>query len=71
MSKGKGAFEQVGAKVLVICNSAWSDEQWPAFGVEEYPDIEAVHKHAQLLQELNWFRYIDSSTTLGTRWELE
>ncbi len=63
------ALTQVGGKRVLLCNSAWANEQWSAFGVEEFPDIEAVQKHSQLLDELNWYRYIESITTLGTRWE--
>ncbi len=60
------ALAQVGAKRVLLCVSAWANEQWTAFGVEEFPDIEAVQKHSQLLIELNWFRYLESITTLGT-----
>ena len=41
-------------------------ERWPFFGVEEFPDLEAVQRHEQILTDLNWARYIDSRTTLGT-----
>ena len=60
------ALAQVGGKRVLVCASAWSNEAWLAFGVEEFPDLEAVQKHSQLLAELNWFRYIESITTLGT-----
>ena len=35
-------------------------------GVEEFPDLEAVQRHEQILTDLNWARYMDSRTTLGT-----
>ena len=63
------SLEKVGGKVIVSCSSAWSSEQWLWFGVEEYPDIEAVHKHTEDLLALNWFRYFVGVTTLGTKWE--
>ena len=53
-------------KELVMCSAAWSNERWPFFGVEEFPDLEAVQRHEQILTDLNWARYIDSRTTLGT-----
>src|SRR5690242_1691700 len=62
------ALEKVGGKTVLLCDSSWSSEQWPFFGVEEYPDLEAVQNHAKLLSELNWYRYIESSTVLGTEW---
>ena len=46
-----------------------ANEQWQAFGVEEFPDLAALQTHTQLLNELNWYRYIESSTTLGTAYE--
>jgi hypothetical protein len=52
-----------------MCNSVWASEQTQFWGVEEFPDIEAVQKLAQLQAELNWYRYVDSKTILGTKWE--
>jgi hypothetical protein len=66
-SKVEAALEQVGGKTLVVCDSVWATEQWQFFGVEEYADIEAVQKHAAALQAFNWFRYVESITTIGTR----
>ena len=70
MAQVQGTLDQVGGKMVVICNSDWSNEQWRVFGVEEFPDIEAVHKHTKLLNELEWYRYLDSVSTLGTKLEL-
>ena len=69
MAKVNEALEKVGGKRIVLCNSSWSSEQWPFFGVEEFPDIEAVQKHSELLDELNWLRYIETITVLGTEWQ--
>jgi len=60
------ALNSNGGRELVVCDAAWSNERWPVFGIEEYPDLEAVQRHEQLLTDLNWARYIDSRTTLGT-----
>ena len=60
------ALDTAGGKELVICDAAWSNERWPVFGVEEFPDIEAVQRHEQILTDLNWLRYMESRTTLGT-----
>ena len=64
------ALDTAGGKELVICDAAWSNERWPVFGVEEFPDIEAVQRHEQLLTDLNWARYIESRTTLGTEFSM-
>src|SRR5215210_7890991 len=60
------ALTTVGGRALVTCSAAWSNERWPFFGVEEFPDLDAVQRHEQILTDLNWARYIESRTTLGT-----
>jgi hypothetical protein len=40
-------------KELVICDAAWCSERWPFFGVEEFPDLEAMQRHQQILTDLN------------------
>jgi hypothetical protein len=64
------ALETAGGKELVLCNAAWSNERWPFFGLEEFPDLQAVERHAQLLLDLDWARYMESRTTIGTQLEL-
>lgn len=66
MAKNEESFKQVGGERIQVCISAWSDEKWLGWGVEKYPDIEAVQKHTLNLYELNWFKYIESKTYLGT-----
>lgn len=66
LGKVAATLEKVGGKTVVTCNSAWASEQWPFWGVEQYPDLDALQKHTQLLNELNWFRYAESMTVLGT-----
>jgi hypothetical protein len=60
------ALKQVGAEHIVSCVSVWANEQWLGWGVEKFPDIEAVQKHTMKLYELNWFEYFESKTFLGT-----
>ena len=62
------ALEKVGGKRPILCNSSWSSDQWSFTGVEEFPNIEAVQKYMATLQELNWFRYTESTSVLGTKW---
>jgi hypothetical protein len=66
-AKASEALAQVGGKEVVSCNSGWASEEWPFWGVELYPDIEATLKHTELLGAFNWFRYMESKTLLGTR----
>jgi hypothetical protein len=67
LAKVDEVLEQVGAVSLITCDPSWSTEQWQFWGVEEFPDIEAVMKHSRLLDELNWERYVESMTVLGTK----
>jgi hypothetical protein len=70
LDKVAQTLEKIGGKQIVVCDSSWASEQWPFFGVEEFPNIEAVQKHAQLLNELDWpSRYGMSITLLGTEWQ--
>ncbi len=64
------ALDTAGGKELVACDAAWSNERWPFFGLEEFPDLEAVQRHEQLLTDLNWLRYIESRTSLGTEFSM-
>jgi hypothetical protein len=66
LEKLDAAFQKVGGKRIVLCDSSWSSEEWPVFGVEQFPDIEAVQQYAQALAELNLARYVVSTSILGT-----
>jgi hypothetical protein len=68
-AKGQKALEKVGGKGVIYCNSSWSSEAWPMCGVEEFPDIEAVQKLAEIHVEMDWHRYLVAETVLGTEWE--
>jgi hypothetical protein len=69
MGKVDAALTKVGGKRNVLCDSSWASEEWTGFGVEEFPSIEALQEHTKLLTELNWYRYIVSTTLLGTEWQ--
>ena len=66
LAKDAEALAQVGGRSVITCQCAWAGEQWQYFGVEEFPDIAAVQMHSQLLAAVNWYRYTESITTLGT-----
>jgi hypothetical protein len=65
LKKVNAARDAVGGRSVILCDSSWASEQWQGFGVEVFPDMDAVLKHTQLLTEIGWFRYIDSITILG------
>ncbi len=66
LGKLDAAFQKVGGKRLVWCNSYWSSDQWQVFGVEVFPNIEAVQQYSQAMNELNLSRYVESVSLLGT-----
>jgi hypothetical protein len=70
MGRVNAALTEVGGKRIVLCDSSWASEEWTGFGVEEFPTLEALQEHTKLLTDLNWYRYIVSSTLLGTEWQL-
>lgn len=69
LAKDAEALAQVGGTSVIACQCAWAGEQWQYFGVEKFPDSAAVQTHSQLLAALNWYRYTESITTLGTALE--
>ncbi len=60
---------EVGGQWIARCDCYWANEEWVQFGVMEFPDIEAVPKHAKFIESLEQFRYIESKSYLGTRTE--
>ena len=65
VAKNAESLKQLGAEVVMMRVCLWSSEEWIAWGVEKYPDIEAVQKHAMSLFSLKWFQYVESKTYLG------
>jgi len=66
MAANVESLKQVGAESLIMCVSGTFNEKWLGWGVEKYPDLDAVQKHTLSLFNINWFEYIDSRTCLGT-----
>jgi hypothetical protein len=65
MAKAEEALKSVGAEELLIRVSVWCSENWQFWGVEKFPSIEAVQQHSMILFNLNWGRYLESSSYLG------
>ena len=65
-AKHNAIYKETGSQIVLSCNSYWSNEAYPAFGVSAYPNIEANQKVMQTLTALGWQRYFDSFTVLGT-----
>lgn len=54
------------AHVLVDANALWSGYGVASFGAELYGDIEALQNHTARLEKMDWFRYVESDTFVGT-----
>lgn len=67
LAKIESIGQETGAKSILQCSSSWSNECWMVFGVEEFADLEAVKRHQDALEAVDWFRYIESETMLGLR----
>ncbi len=66
MARSEGISAQHGVKLHVLCDSNWSNEQWTGFGLEEFPDLETLQQHNTALAAIDWFRYLECETMLGT-----
>jgi hypothetical protein len=60
------ALTDTGGEFLFAYQTIWSNERWQWFGVERYPDLEAVNQHAMKLYAIDWYNYVDSQVFLGT-----
>jgi hypothetical protein len=67
MAASRREMERLGGKVVISCGSGWANEGIIAFGVEQFPSLEAVQEYYDCLNELDWFRYMESETMLGVR----
>jgi hypothetical protein len=68
-AKHNEAVEKYGVKSTLICDSSWASEQFLFWGVEEFPNIEAVQEFHKILNDIDWFRYFEAVTLLGTQME--
>jgi hypothetical protein len=68
LAQNNESLKQLGVESIITCTSGWSSEEWLFWGVEKYPDIEAVQKHTDNLFNINWFEYVESKTYLGVEW---
>jgi hypothetical protein len=67
--KAFASLDQAGGKAMISCDARWSSQQWWAFSVEEYPSVEVLQEHMKRLEKMNWWRYLEITTVLGTAYE--
>ena len=51
------AMDAVGAKVILVCDSAWADEMHPWWGVVRYPDLEARIEETRTNRKIGWLDF--------------
>ena len=66
LAQVNAARPECGGRLLVNALARWSSYEIYGFGAEIFPDLESLQKHTAALDELNWFRYIDSESFIGT-----
>jgi hypothetical protein len=66
-AKIDAAMKSVGGTSMLMCDSTWASEKWGLWGVEQFPNLEALQEYARCLVELDWFRYCEAETLLGTQ----
>jgi hypothetical protein len=67
MRKDRKQMDELGMKLIMTIDCRWSNEEWDFIGIEEWPTIEALEKHAKFeKEERKAFRYAESKTYLGT-----
>ena len=59
------SLKNVGAELIMMRVSVWSSERWLSWGVEKYPNLQAVQQHAMTLYAMNHFQYVESESHLG------
>jgi hypothetical protein len=69
LAKQAESSEKASSNNIIFAESVWSNEEWQFFGVNEYPNLEALQEHTARLIEIGWFRYIDSKVILGKEYE--
>jgi hypothetical protein len=59
-------LKNLGAQQLLSCRAMWSSERFPFFGIELFPNVHALQKHAEYLESKGWFTLFDTETFLAT-----
>ncbi len=65
LAKVEESLKSVGAELLMMRVSVWASEEWLAWGVEKYPNLQAVQQHAMNLFTMGHFQYVESKSHLG------
>lgn len=64
--KEAASRQALNIKGIVVCDSAWADEDHPWWGVLRLPDLAARIQHTRTLREIGWLDRVEAFTLLGT-----
>lgn len=56
----------LGVHALVNVRTRYIDERWDSWGVELYPNMEALLEKARAQEKANWWKFLQARTFLGT-----
>ena len=60
------ARQECGGRLLLSAIARWSGYGVYGFGAEVFPDVASLQKHTAALEELNWYRFVESESFIGT-----
>lgn len=66
MARRDQVVKDVGMRTLVE-GSIWSDERFGGYGVEMFPNWQALREYNRCLDELHWFQYVSAETFVGVQ----
>jgi hypothetical protein len=65
LGQNTSLFAELGGKSILTCRSFWSVERYILFGIELFPNAQALQKHSDKLEDLGWPKLLDSESLLG------
>ena len=48
--------------VLIACDAAYALKEWDTFGLEIFPDADAVRRYETMLDEIRWADYVETDS---------
>lgn len=58
--------ETLGSRFVMVGYTRPVQEEWEAWGLELYPSMEALKQSALAMEKVDWWRYFEARTFLGT-----
>jgi hypothetical protein len=62
-------LEDLGGRWILRCRCSWANEEYLAWGINEYPSLEAAVQDGDNLHQMGWERYLEAESMLGLPFE--